>query len=89
MSFIIRGHSPFVGGKDHTTHHLSYAGLTDPQVAMVFGAIGAFSCFLCAIAAYFIPVWRTVDTLFYAAYALLVFLFLFGLTKRHGIDRSL
>ena len=30
-----RGQSPFVGGKDHTTHHLSYAGLSDRQVALV------------------------------------------------------
>ncbi len=27
-----RGQSPFVGGKDHTTHHLAYLGLSDRQV---------------------------------------------------------
>lgn len=30
-----RGQSPFVGGKDHTTHHLSYHVLSDRKVAMV------------------------------------------------------
>jgi len=40
---IKRGQSPFVGGKDHTTHHLSYAGLSDRQVAMVMTLISAVS----------------------------------------------
>ena len=30
-----RGQSPFVGVKDHTTHHLSYHVLSDRKVAMV------------------------------------------------------
>ncbi len=34
-----RGQSPFVGGKDHTTHNLSYSGLSDRQVALVFCTI--------------------------------------------------
>ena len=29
---MAKGRSPFIGGKDHTTHHLSYAGLTDAHV---------------------------------------------------------
>jgi UDP-GlcNAc:undecaprenyl-phosphate/decaprenyl-phosphate GlcNAc-1-phosphate transferase len=33
---IKSGRSPMVGGKDHTTHHLVYAGLTDKQVWYVF-----------------------------------------------------
>lgn len=33
---IARGQSPFQGGRDHTTHHLAYCGLTDKQVARVF-----------------------------------------------------
>jgi len=28
------GKSPFIGGKDHTTHHLSYLGLSERQVAL-------------------------------------------------------
>jgi len=30
------GKSPFIGGRDHTTHHLSYLGLTERQVAYTF-----------------------------------------------------
>ena len=33
---VRRGQSPFVGGKDHTTHHLGYMGLQDRQVAWCF-----------------------------------------------------
>lgn len=33
---LARGQSPFVGGRDHTTHHLAYCGLRDNQVAYVF-----------------------------------------------------
>lgn len=33
---IMRGQSPMIGGKDHTTHSLSYQGLTDKQVGYVF-----------------------------------------------------
>lgn len=40
---IRRGQSPMVGGKDHTTHHLVYAGLNDRQVWFVFLAISAIS----------------------------------------------
>ena len=40
---LMRGQSPFVGGRDHTTHHLSYAGLTDRHVAIVFCAVSAVS----------------------------------------------
>jgi len=34
-----RGQSPFVGGKDHTTHHLAYLGLADRQVFYVLIAL--------------------------------------------------
>ncbi len=33
---ISRKQSPFIGGKDHTTHHLSYLGLSDARVGFIF-----------------------------------------------------
>lgn len=86
---ILRGTSPFVGGKDHTTHHLGYAGLTDAQVAMAFGGLGIFSGFLGFIALRFIPVWSMLYTGLYLGYALMVFLLLFGITRRGGVDKPL
>lgn len=41
-----RSQSPFVGGKDHTTHHLSYRGFSDAQVAKMFVSLSAVSIFL-------------------------------------------
>ncbi len=32
---LMRGQSPFVGGKDHITHHLAYLGLKEKQVVYV------------------------------------------------------
>lgn len=43
---ILKGTSPFVGGKDHTTHHLTYIGLSDRQVAIVFALLGIVSATL-------------------------------------------
>ncbi len=37
------GKSPMVGGKDHTTHHLVYAGYNDQQVWYIFTLIGFLS----------------------------------------------
>lgn len=37
---IKAGKSPMVGGKDHTTHHLVYAGKNDRQVWYIFTFIG-------------------------------------------------
>ncbi|MFT5581096.1 MAG: UDP-GlcNAc:undecaprenyl-phosphate GlcNAc-1-phosphate transferase [Psychromonas sp.] len=46
-----KGKSPLVGGKDHTTHHLVYAGLTDFKVWIVFVLIGLLSCVTCVFVA--------------------------------------
>lgn len=34
------GRSPFVGGKDHTTHHLFFRGLTEKRIAILFFGLG-------------------------------------------------
>lgn len=74
---ILRGHSPFIGGKDHTTHHLSYLGLSDKQVALVFGILSMLSFFLIFIAAKFINSWSFYHFLAFTAYALILFIILF------------
>ena len=48
-----KGKSPMVGGKDHTTHHLVYAGLKDKQVWYVFTTIGFLSSILSLVMIYF------------------------------------
>lgn len=42
---LMRGQSPFIGGRDHTTHHLSYLGLSDSKVALVLLSLNAIAVF--------------------------------------------
>jgi len=84
---LLRGQSPFVGGKDHTTHHLSYLGLSDQSVALLIGGIGIFSSvvFLIALS---ISEWSHLFTTLFAAYIILVFLSLFLVTKYQNIKEK-
>lgn len=77
---VSRGQSPFVGGKDHTTHHLSYMGLTDRKVAALFGFIGLINFALCLI----LFNWEISDLVLntiLSLYIVIVGGFLFSVTK--------
>jgi len=50
---IAKGQSPFVGGKDHITHHFVYAGLNDKQVMYLLASWTAISAMLSAALVYF------------------------------------
>ncbi len=43
---LLKGNSPFVGGKDHTTHHLFFKGITEKRIALLYAAIGFTGVFL-------------------------------------------
>ncbi len=47
---IARGSSPFIGGKDHTTHRLSYLNLSDTHVALIILFIQIISVVISAYA---------------------------------------
>ena len=79
---IRAGKSPFIGGKDHTTHHLSYAGLSDRGVALVFAAISAVSMALTLIALH-LRTWSHLYTLFFGLYILTVFSVMFYLANKN------
>jgi UDP-GlcNAc:undecaprenyl-phosphate/decaprenyl-phosphate GlcNAc-1-phosphate transferase len=80
---IARKSSPFVGGKDHTTHHLSYLGLTDRQVALVFAGLSIFSVVFTIAISVFIPVWKTIHIIVFGAYLLVLFISLFWIASRN------
>ena len=40
------GNSPFIGGKDHTTHHLFFKGFTEKRIALLFFVIGGIGVLL-------------------------------------------
>ena len=75
-----RGQSPFVGGKDHTTHHLSYAGFSDRQVAVIIASISLLSC-LITIYVLTLTEWGIMHIVALGAYFLAVFGILFYITK--------
>jgi len=72
-----RRQSPMVGGKDHTTHHLVYAGFKDIQVWYVFVVIGSFSLAFSLLMIYMIQMNIIVPIIFFLAYFLLVFAYLY------------
>lgn len=83
---IARGQSPFVGGRDHTTHHLSYLGLKDRYIAIFFLTM----TFVCGgISLYFnyqVKEWNTGVIIGVVVLMLGTFGFLFGITKRKSAN---
>lgn len=78
---LLRGKSPFVGGKDHTTHHLSYAGLSDRQVALVFVGGSLISVGLAFVLVVFFPHASLGQMSAFLVWPALVFATLYSLTK--------
>jgi UDP-GlcNAc:undecaprenyl-phosphate/decaprenyl-phosphate GlcNAc-1-phosphate transferase len=70
---IGRGKSPFVGGKDHTTHALAYLGLSDRQVALVFWALTIISLIIVVVMERFVTVWTHGYTILFTCYFLSMF----------------
>ena len=85
---IARKSSPFVGGKDHTTHHLSYLGFNDTQISFIFAGISFLSCII-AISIYrFVHHWTWINTTLYLIYFLSIFLSLYFTTQQHKDKRQ-
>ena len=80
---IARKQSPFVGGKDHTTHHLSYLGLNDGRVGFVYLAISALSLIICFASFRYIENWNWIQTLIFGLYFLFLFVIMFYITQQN------
>lgn len=78
---IAKKQSPFIGGKDHTTHALAYLGFSDTQVAFIFGAISLISIIIVIISEKFLLNWSHAYTIIFASYFLIVFFVLFFTTR--------
>ncbi len=77
-----KGKSPMVGGKDHTTHHLVYAGMNDKQVWYVFLIIGIFSTLTTILGVAFLKMGNPWMVLFLCSYFVIVFILLYRNTIR-------
>jgi len=80
---LMKGQSPFVGGKDHTTHHLSYMGLTDRQVALTFLGLSLLSAIMLVIIDIYLPAntWDYQHFALFLGYFTVLFTFLYGSTR--------
>lgn len=70
---IARGQSPFVGGRDHTTHHLAYNGLRDDAVAAIFALLSLASVPMSYLAFRSMDAWKFSYSLIAIGYFVLVF----------------
>lgn len=91
---IRRGQSPFVGGRDHTTHNLSYLGLTDNQVVGLFCGIAALSVIFFLLFITFTKTIHYLGILLSIIYFISIFILLFGITvynktKNKGIHTDI
>jgi UDP-GlcNAc:undecaprenyl-phosphate/decaprenyl-phosphate GlcNAc-1-phosphate transferase len=78
---ILRGQSPFIGGKDHTTHVLSYQGMSDSQVAMCFAGISAVSLLISIFVLKYVEAWTHWHTGVFLAYFVLILVGMFYLSR--------
>ena len=78
-----KGKSPMVGGKDHTTHHLVYAGFNDKKVWYIFTAIGVFSTILAVIMITFLKKDLILPIVFSSVYLLAIFIMLYKNTIKY------
>jgi UDP-GlcNAc:undecaprenyl-phosphate GlcNAc-1-phosphate transferase len=71
---IRKGTSPFIGGKDHTTHHLFFKGITEKRIAILYFFISFVACI---IACKMILNYSTGLVYMGISYVAIVFLFLY------------
>jgi UDP-GlcNAc:undecaprenyl-phosphate GlcNAc-1-phosphate transferase len=74
------GRSPMVGGRDHSTHNLSYLGVKDGQIALIYSLL----TLLHAIIIFFVI--RSHENYFYLSivvYEVLVFAFLYAISRKN------
>ena len=77
------GKSPMVGGKDHTTHHLVYAGLNDRQVWYVFLLVSILSGLLVIAMINLLRLGAYIPIPFFALYTAFVFFLLYRNTIKY------
>jgi UDP-GlcNAc:undecaprenyl-phosphate GlcNAc-1-phosphate transferase len=79
---LSKGRSPFIGGKDHTTHSLAYLGLKDNQVAWVYAFMSTVSIILVFLINSLITNWSTLYTILFGGYFVVLAGFFFFTVSR-------
>lgn len=82
----LRGRSPFVGGKDHTTHSLFYMGITEKRIAILYVGVCMLSMFFNYLIIEHIKDWGYLHIILFSIYFSLLFWFFYSPTRKHGIS---
>jgi len=75
LNRILKKKSPFVGGRDHTTHFLNYRGISEPKIAIMYFLINIISVSLALLilnTTRLIPVWLSIFSLIYGIFVFLI-----------------
>lgn len=81
---LLKGKSPFVGGKDHTTHSLFFMGLTEKRIALLYLGICLVSMFFNLLIIKYIEDWGYLHVILFSIYYIALFWFLYAPTRKHG-----
>jgi len=77
------GKSPFIGGKDHTTHIFFFIGVTEKRIALLYAGIAFISMFFNYLIITYIQHWSYVHIILFSIYFMLLFRFLYLPTLRN------
>jgi len=77
---LLRKKSPFVGGRDHTTHHLSYLGISERGIALILFSLNCIGL-LMAYYALNVEIWSNKQFWILSIYPIGVFITLYSITK--------
>jgi len=78
---ILQKKSPFIGGKDHTTHYLSYLGFSDKKVAIILFTLSMLSVSFSIYISNFVNDLSLIHLYSFGSFALLMFILLYLNTK--------
>jgi UDP-GlcNAc:undecaprenyl-phosphate/decaprenyl-phosphate GlcNAc-1-phosphate transferase len=79
---MARGQSPFVGGKDHLTHHLNYFGVSQRWVPALLGIVSIASGLLTIYTVKYVFQWNHAYTVIFSTYIIITFVAFFLIYKR-------
>jgi UDP-GlcNAc:undecaprenyl-phosphate GlcNAc-1-phosphate transferase len=91
---LARGVSPFVGGRDHTTHHLAYLGISDKNVVRILIGISLVSTFVVFLILEDLKYnhwnfYKTLAIIFYYVIIFSVIQYYYEVAKRKMLQRSI
>jgi UDP-GlcNAc:undecaprenyl-phosphate GlcNAc-1-phosphate transferase len=81
---LLKGQSPFVGGKDHTTHCLYFMGLSEKNIARIYFVIGLISMLFNFLIIKCIPNWGYWHIVLFSVYCIVLFIFLYAPTRKYA-----